>query len=593
MGSNVSVTTKVSGLDSSWWYLTVKAAQYDQIQNNGFIGTYGPFGFLDFSLTTWKTGLILNFLYRIIITVLLYKILYTLFQKNFNFKNQIVGLITFISTLVANYFLPPSQVLVVGLLVFWASSKTSESWQLNGLGVLILGSLSSFLFLVKVLPGTLAATISISIITQGIYSNSLKDISAKLKLFCVFIISFAGSFFVFLIFLGFSLNQIPKWLFAYWQMTSGYKAMSFEETGRIWEYTAFLILILILFYSIRSTYSNILTFIADSAFVYCLFLYGFNRHDAHAITTFSFLAAMFFVMFLNRNTIRDLFQLAFAIVLLISVSGFNLVQLFDVSPKLNNFLTYVKLLESDYSIQLVNSNTVALQGSYPISAAMLDVIGKETVSIYPWDQIAGAAWDLNLESPPAAQLFTAYTPWLDQQNVNWLNSKKASKFMLWTPPKSIDGRNPHWDSPKFQFEVLCNYSPLIHDTNWVLLERRPSNVCGQAKFTKSITLTSETDIGNLFVPTSANSIITINISQNQSLVQKAFRTVFKPLRTDTVKINGLEVRFVWSTKENLVISVPSSMDYPAPYSYGQNFQISGLNKAVISVYETPIKDFSK
>jgi hypothetical protein len=79
--------------------------------------------------------------------------------------------------------------------------------------------------------------------------------------------------------------------------------------------------------------------------------------------------------------------------------------------------------------------------------------------------------DLNLVLYPVLQRYSAYTPYLDQMNADWIRDK-GPRFLIFDG-KSIDGRHPWTETPAMWIEVYRWYQTRMLGTRNLLLERRP------------------------------------------------------------------------------------------------------------------------
>jgi hypothetical protein len=587
-GAGIAMTTNNSGLDPSWWMLTVNATRFGLIQKSEFIGTYGPLGFLDFALVTWKVGLILNLVWKIFVTTWVFLKLWTLFSSNLKYSNFRTGLVTAIFVSSINYFLPTSQVLVVVILIIWVSAQFEDGQSRNSQNrqIFLLSLLTAVLFLVKLFPGTLALSLSLALILQGCFKAKISRSQAFIELIKYFtgVIALTSGM---LLLLGFTFSEAIAWLYGSAQMTIGYKAMAWEDPGRLWEYIAFFMLITPLVLSFKKNRKSILLVMPRIVYFYFLFIYGFNRHDSHAIVSFSFITIEYILNATFRKQSKIFVSSAFSVIALLAVSGFSITQFFDFSTRLQHSVSYIKALDPRYTLQITTENIRNLQNSYPISKKMLNTVGRDSVSIYPWDQLAATAWNLNLAFPPAPQLITAYTPWLDQQNFKWVNSDQASKFMLWTQPKSIDYRYPHWDSPSFQVATICNYKQLELDESWLLLSRREKSVCGNPEKEFEL-LSTDNSQKNFRINPNEEKITVMRIVTNESVFKRFQRSIFKPIKSDSVWIDGTQVRFVWATKESMITHIPKEINYQVPYDYKSIQNITLKYASRIFLTEIPV-----
>ncbi len=583
-GSGLAIISNV-GLDASWWVLTVEAARFDQNRTGEFIGTFGPLGFLDFTLIYWKLGLILGILFKILVSVILFTLTKYLLDQRIKSQNFFNGLSTFFFVYLANYFLPPSQIIVLIVIAFWVYQKINKK-EISQTSLLILGFITSFLLLIKVFPGALVLVLSFSIILgSNVWKNKSKLMI--LQSLCKYLFIVCLSFFSILLFQGYNFDSIPKWFYGYYQMLRGYRAMATEEPGRLWEYSAFLVLTILLLYKFRKYTSSLLVLSCDLAFLYLIFTYGFIRHDVHSTTTFMILSSVFFYIYLTDKK-SNAVQYGLSTLILIAVSGVSILSLLDLSKPISNTITLLKVQEKNFSDSYKASNVLALRSVYALSPDMIRIIGNKTVSIYPVDQVAAKGWNLDLQSPPSPQLITAYTKWLDGRNVDWIKSSKASQYMLWSTPRSIDGRNPHWDSPNFQLETICNYQQILSDNYWLLLEKRKNSICGERQLLTRISSRSENNIDQYQIPNNLNGIITISVEENFSFFERAIAMIFKPLQQDRISLDDQSFYYLRHSRENMIISVAPEVDFSTPYSYGQRKVLFVPEDVSFDIFLTPI-----
>jgi len=81
---------------------------------------------------------------------------------------------------------------------------------------------------------------------------------------------------------------------------------------------------------------------------------------------------------------------------------------------------------------------------------------------------------------PVIQDYSAYTPSLDQLDVNYLASSDAPRFILRQPGLAVDGRNPAFEPPATQLAIECRYRQVASNPSWQLLERAADR-CGPLK----------------------------------------------------------------------------------------------------------------
>lgn len=102
-------------------------------------------------------------------------------------------------------------------------------------------------------------------------------------------------------------------------------------------------------------------------------------------------------------------------------------------------------------------------------------IGRQTVDMYPWQNLYGYSNNLNWRPRPSPASYGTYTPHLDTLNAQFLASNRSPEYVIWDIHEgvfSIDGRHILFDEPKTMKELLMRYSPVtIKEDKIVLLEK--------------------------------------------------------------------------------------------------------------------------
>ena len=95
---------------------------------------------------------------------------------------------------------------------------------------------------------------------------------------------------------------------------------------------------------------------------------------------------------------------------------------------------------------------------------------------------SGAILDgLNLQIYPVVQRFSAYTPYLDGRNADWVR-EQGPRFLIFDW-ESIDGRHPWAETPAMWLEVYRRYDTRLLGKRNLLLERR-----SQARFGRLVSI---------------------------------------------------------------------------------------------------------
>ena len=84
----------------------------------------------------------------------------------------------------------------------------------------------------------------------------------------------------------------------------------------------------------------------------------------------------------------------------------------------------------------------------------------------------------------------------------------------------------------------------------------------------------------------------MRIEVEQSNLEDFQRSIFKPIRSDSVFIDGIRARLVWATKQNLIVAVPDGVNYPAPYDFKRIQDIELKSSARVFLTEIPINSLT-
>ncbi len=107
-----------------------------------------------------------------------------------------------------------------------------------------------------------------------------------------------------------------------------------------------------------------------------------------------------------------------------------------------------------------------------LPSVILDTIGDEKVTIFPFEISYVAANKLNYVPFPVFQSYSAYTPYLDRLNAMFVeNEDKAPKYILmeWS---SLDQRHPLMDVPLCWLSVFRHHAPYAETADFLLVKRR-------------------------------------------------------------------------------------------------------------------------
>lgn len=141
-------------------------------------------------------------------------------------------------------------------------------------------------------------------------------------------------------------------------------------------------------------------------------------------------------------------------------------------------------LSVDRQRNQIESSRLLLRYSYGLPEQMRDSIGKDPVSVEPWEVAAAWAFDFDWSPAPVFQNYSAYTPRLDRLNSEAISSADGPRWILrhvgedsFRPGAGIDDRFLAWDPPSQAVATLCHFSPDSQSPRWQLLLRVPER-CG-------------------------------------------------------------------------------------------------------------------
>lgn len=572
-GAGILTVFAPTGLDLGYNWSVTKATEQKLFGQELFVGPYGPLGFLEFAYPSWSMGFALSIFWKLAISSFLFLSLCRLFKKRIS-HNYLVYLFSIAIVTLMNSINMTSTILIA---VYCIRAITLEPCFVKTLsrGAFIDGLIITTAFLIKPLP-----FLMISIFTIIYYLRKAGVIQNLTILLFVSAFSLIGI----LILSGYSFESFQFWLRGYLEVSKGYTDMSNEDPNRLFEYPLVILLSIYILFKILRT-GRIFTFAGVGLVIYYSIRYGFNRHDGHAIFTFTII--FFLILSLTIYDKREkLSWMFFSLMILLLVSNYSPIEILNFNPRVANTLSATRTLTdaSFRSTQNMVSKQTAFE-NYKLDAKIVEEIQGKTVSMLPLQEDLSAIGVKNL-FPPMSSLFSAYTPWLDTVNADWVLSENAPEFFLLQPPTSIDGRFPYWDSPRFWIATLCNYKSMIVTDNWLLLNKRESSVCNYTDLSMNVRssgnqiFTEGKDISKIQI---------VKLKQSQSLNDKILRLVFKPLTVDTVLIDGKSFRLVWNNQEFLPVHIPESLNLPTKWRFETIKEIKTTNISLFEIYTLKLR----
>jgi hypothetical protein len=545
-GSGIVAVFAPTGLDLGYNWSVTKATEQSLFGQGLFVGPYGPLGFLEFAYPNWSAGFVMSLLWQVSLSSLLFASLTRLLSAKVTQFHAASFASLLIVTIVNSINITSTIVILlycikaITLTPVFSKSKSKE--------IVADSLLLTTVFFIKPLPFVLI------LILIGVYY--LNNTGFIRNFFAITLLSFVA-FLIILYLSDFSVDSFQFWLRGYIEVSKGYSEMSSEDPNRLIEYPLVVLLSTYVMYKVYKTRSKT-TLLGFGLVLYYSFRYGFNRHDAHSIFTFTIL----FVVILSLSLwvkVKNLRWLLFSLLALIIASSYSIVEIVNIKSRASNTLIAARTIyDSQFLKAQINQQKQSVFAGYGIESAIVKEIDGKSVAVLPLQEDLSVIGAKN-QFPPMSSLFSAYTPWLDSANADWLRKDVSPVYLLLQTPSSIDGRFPWWDSPRFWVEALCRYETKIASENWLLLVQRESPVC-QFNAGKLVSRSEGTYLERKVGNTSAIYIARIN--QKQDIAEKILRILFKPISQDSININGVKFRLVWNNQEYLPLYIPDLINLP-------------------------------
>ena len=237
---------------------------------------------------------------------------------------------------------------------------------------------------------------------------------------------------------------------------------------------AFLVSIVIVIMATRISW----TLFVPALFLTFLFLkVGFGRAD-HYLDYFVFPTALMIVILNNEVRRFNKIWSYLVLLVLLTISAYGPYDGAPTKTPINGFTSVFK----SYDERMYD-----VYPEYRLPANITQIVGKETIDFYPYNNEYAFANKLNYKHRPVTQSYMTLTPNLGKMNSDFLSSNEAPRFILWTPTITctLRGCNPFADfdqkyllnsDPATSLAILKLYSSidsfeLKNGTTGILLER--------------------------------------------------------------------------------------------------------------------------
>ena len=222
--------------------------------------------------------------------------------------------------------------------------------------------------------------------------------------------------------------------------------------------------------------------------------HGMAREDIfHALNLFNFLVLLFtiFILFIKKNKLTNIILITIALLFFyINLSNvLNYKSIYKEYIGVNNF---VELITDYKTIKEKAKNTTKEEIKRNIlPTEITEMIGNNTVDIYPWDYSIIPANNLNWQPRPVIHSYATYTSWLDQKNADHFQSDKAPEYIILHLRRTknlygetilgLDNRYFFNDEPNTILQILSYYELEYKYNSFIILKKRDANFNIQSK----------------------------------------------------------------------------------------------------------------
>lgn len=452
-----------NGLDPSWSYALNKLTSFHNVNfGTDVVFTYGPLGFLSHPM--YING---NFVFATIIYGVLWLstmvLFWKLLKKNANNILILLSLfVMFLGSPTNSADLYIQYCVLIALAVLWIDMQ-------DVFAAVFFAAAAAIAFFFKF---STAIALMGALVCFFISKMILKDY----KRIWVLFLPCATIPVSYLIYHP-SIHGFVQFVKGSWEISKGFNtAMSTHQNNR---YVLWMLLLMIIYITImilQLIFKRQKNFFVMLWLAPCLFMsykHGYVRADGHItgayieiLATFSILILLFDVEGLYeeimKKTKSGVMQSSLIIFLLLAA-------LLNYPASLTPWKSLTSRIQniSDalYSMResIYQNNLHALSA---IPNGMLEVIGNSSYTSYPWEitfiEPAGDA-AYNFIPLPVLQIYSAYTPYLDNQTANLFHGKNAPEYIIFRFD-TIDTRIPLLEAPSTWKAIQDNYEINMFDS---------------------------------------------------------------------------------------------------------------------------------
>lgn len=528
------------GLDPSWRFGLHAAA-------SGFWGdpgplhfTYGVLGFLTVPELWTRRTFALSVLFILVLQALLCWTLLRLLLR-------VLPLPTALPLAGVLALLAPTEPSERGAVLVALATGLPGAHQLSRRALLVLAVVTGLLLQTKFTLGAVAGgALLLLVLVAGDYSARQRLRRAVLLLG----VSALSSLAVFSLLTG-EPTAFLSWLRSAREISSGYVAMATSESDpRYAEQLPFALLAMAVLMVLlvaalhhqrnRNQWASALVVVLVA---YLALREGFTREDAgHVSLGMGALVLLPFALRLRRAALGPaMVSGALLITAVADPYPSDLERRFNLGTNVRESALRVEQLIDSKDVQRPAKSAVVREDA--LSAELVRHIGGHSVQVDPWESAVVWAYALRWQPVPTWQLYSAYTPWLDDQNAAALDSAEGPERVLrLLDDRAIDGRFPAWESPAYRLEQVCGWKELARDPRWQLLADAATR-CGRPIRTINVSFRAGEEVA-VPAPTRAESVMVVRAHLNTPMSYRLQALVFKPLRSQSVRVDGAPFRLV-------------------------------------------------
>jgi hypothetical protein len=561
-----------ASLDQSWQAGLEMALHFHLAFGSRVIFAYGPLGFLTVGSSAGMTAVwygslaIVALAYTIAIRFALSAAIYHAARSSYGsvagFLIALVGV-----GVVAPFFADLSILLIALVWALGAKLKPRDQFFLAGLGAMA-AALES---LEKVSIGASA------IVMVAVYVLAATDGRRRLAQVGVTLGSYLVTLLVLWLAIGQPLNALPDYIRGSYEISSGYSAaMSTTQAGLGWTFTvAFVLGGVGLWVAWTSSdrlarRKRVAVRLLWALFWFSAFKEGFVRQDtAHVPIFLSAMVGGMFAFRLRRDQrILGVACLTLSVCAWMASLGVTFTQMFHPRGSLSALASDIKLIANTGDrTKLLSETRSNVLNADALPKGSLKLLRGHTVAIYPNELVVVWAYKLDWRPLPVLQSYSAYTPWLDRLDANYLASAKApQRIIVQAGTTDVDGRFLNFDEPYATMAIFCRYRPLLLTSSYGIFARA-TNRCSPRQKLKTVEAGWGKTVQVPTPPTSRSLVLATVEGAQPSGLESLEGVLFKPTAPD-ITINGSPpLRFVTGTAgDGLPLTAPSDVDYPWPYT---------------------------